>query len=126
MSTKSWAIGVMIVTTIFTSVAQIFYKLGAERLQFNIISIITNLPLITGMVLYVIGAILMITAFKGGEVSTLYPIIATSYIWVSLLSAYLFNENLNLLRWTGIFIIIAGIISISLGSKETATNTEVA
>ena len=124
MPTKTWAIGLMVLTTIFTSIAQVFYKLGADRLQLNIMSIITNLPLITGMALYLIAAIIMITAFKGGEVSTLYPIIATSYIWVSLLSAYFFNESLNLLRWTGIFIIIAGIIFINLGSKETIKYTE--
>jgi len=123
MPTKTWAIALMIITTIFTSIAQVFYKLAAEKLQLNIISIITNLPLITGMILYALGAIIMIIAFKGGEVSTLYPIIATSYVWVSLLSAYLFNENINILRWTGIFIIISGIIFISIGSKEEETIT---
>lgn len=125
MSTKLRAIGLMVLTTAFTSIAQVLYKIGADKLQFNIISIITNIPLITGMILYAIGAVLMITAFKGGDVSALYPIIATSYIWVSLLSSYFFNENLNLLRWIGIFIIISGIIFISIGSKEkTITCTE--
>jgi undecaprenyl phosphate-alpha-L-ara4N flippase subunit ArnE len=60
----------------------------------------------------------MITAFKGGDVSVLYPIVATSYIWVSLLSMYFFNENLNLFRWVGISVILTGIIFISIGSRE--------
>lgn len=123
MPTKPWAIGLMILTTIFTSMAQIFYKLGANKLKFNLISLITNLPLITGMALYVLGAIIMIIAFKGGEVSVLYPIIATSYIWVSLLSLYFFKESLNLFKIIGVFTIIAGIIFISLGSKEKETIT---
>jgi len=123
MPTKPWAIGLMVLCTAFTSIAQIFYKLGAAKLQFSLISIITNLPLITGMALYILGAIIMIIAFKGGEVSVLYPIIATSYIWVSLLSAYFFNEDLNLFRWIGIFVIILGIIFISKGSKEKETIT---
>jgi multidrug transporter EmrE-like cation transporter len=118
MPTKTWAIWLMVLTTIFTSIAQVLYKLGANKLQFNLISIITNIPLIAGMALYILGAVIMIIALKGGEVSALYPVIATSYIWVSLLSMYFFNESLNLLRWTGIFIIIAGIISISIGSKQ--------
>jgi len=118
MATKLWAIGLMVLCTAFTSVAQVFYKLGASRLEFDIISLITNLPLITGMILYVLGAFIMIIAFKGGEVSVLYPIVATSYIWVSLMSLYFFNENLNLFRWIGIFVIIAGVIFISIGSKE--------
>jgi multidrug transporter EmrE-like cation transporter len=121
MPTKTWAMGLMVLTTIFTSFAQVLYKLGADKLQFNLISIITNLPLIAGMALYILGAVIMIIALKGGEVSALYPIIATSYIWVSLLSMYFFNESLNLLRWIGISIIIAGIISISIGSKQKET-----
>jgi undecaprenyl phosphate-alpha-L-ara4N flippase subunit ArnE len=118
MTTKLWAIGLMVLCTAFTSFAQVFYKLGAAKLEFNLISIITNLPLITGMVLYLFGAGIMITAFKGGDVSVLYPIVATSYIWVSLLSMYFFNENLNLFRWVGISVILTGIIFISIGSRE--------
>lgn len=121
MATKLWAIGLMVLCTAFTSMAQVFYKFGAERLEFNLVTLITNLPLITGMALYILGAVIMIMAFKGGEVSVLYPIIATSYIWVSLLSIYFFNESLNLFRWMGIFVIIIGIIFISLGSKEKET-----
>ena len=121
MTTKTWAIGLMILCTAFTSAAQVFYKFGAAKLEFNLLSLITNLPLITGMVLYVLGAVIMITAFKGGEVSVLYPIVATSYIWVSLLSIHFFNENLNLFRWIGIFVIISGIILISISSREKET-----
>ena len=118
MTTKTWAIALMVLCTAFTSAAQVFYKFGADKLEFNLLSLITNLPLIMGMVLYVLGAVIMITAFKGGEVSVLYPIIATSYIWVSLMSIYFFNEKLGLLRWLGIFTIIMGIILIGIGSRE--------
>ena len=121
MTTKTWAIGLMILCTAFTSAAQVFYKFGADKLEFNLLSLITNLPLIMGMVLYVLGAVIMITAFKGGEVSVLYPIVATSYMWVSLLSIYFFNENLNIFRWIGIFAIISGIILISISSREKET-----
>jgi len=70
-----------------------------------------------------LGAVLMITAFKGGEVSVLYPIVATSYIWVSLMSAYFFGDSLTLLRWAGVFVIITGIVFIGVGSKEKETIT---
>ena len=118
MPTKHWAIALMILCTAFTSIAQVLYKLAAGKLEFNIISLITNYYLISGMILYLIGAFIMIAALKGGEVSVLYPIIATSYIWVSLLSSYFFNESLNLFRWAGVFAILIGIIFISIGSKQ--------
>jgi len=116
MATKLWAIGLVVLCTAFTSFAQIFYKYGANRLP----EIITNVPLIAGLFLYGIGAVLLIVSFKGGDVSVLYPIIATSYIWVSLLSNYYFQEQLNMYKWIGIAWIIAGIIMISWSSKKDA------
>ena len=118
MKTKPWAILLMIVCTIFTSSAQIFYKMGADRLQFNIISIITNWHIISGLILYGLGAVLVIIALRGGEVTVLYPIITSSYIWVSLGSVYFFGEKMNSFKWIGIFLIILGIIIITFGQKD--------
>ena len=118
MPTKPWAMLLILFTTLLTSSAQILYKLGIPSLKFDLMSIITNYYLLGGLVLYGIGAILMIISFRGGEVSVLYPIIATSYIWVSILSAYFLGEHMNSFRWIGVFIIIAGILSISYGSRE--------
>ena len=125
MTTKAWAVGLMILTTIFTSVAQVFYKFGAAKLEFSFISLITNYQLIIGVVLYVLGAVIMITAFRGGEVSVLYPIIATSYIWVSLMSIWFFKESVGFFRWVGVFVIIAGIVLVNLGSKKTIEYVDV-
>jgi uncharacterized membrane protein len=118
MRTKAWAILLMVLTTALTSTAQIFYKFGAGLLEFNILSLISNYYLISGLALYSVGSVMMITAFKGGELSVLYPIIATSYIWVAFLSMVFFQENLNFYRWMGIFIIFFGVVFIGVGSKR--------
>lgn len=118
MKTKFWAILLMLITTVLTSLAQVFYKTGADKLSFDIMAIITNTPIIVGLVLYAVGAVLMIIALRGGELSVLYPIIATSYIWVGILSFFIFNEALNLLRWLGIFAIFFGVFFIGLGSRS--------
>jgi len=123
MSTKLWAMMLILGATLLTSTAQIFYKFGAEKLSFDILSIITNLELITGMMLYAIGGVMLILSLRGGEVSVLYPIFATSYIWVSISSIYFLNELMNFFKWTGIIIIILGIILISIGSKTESIKT---
>ena len=120
MATKLWAMGVVLFCTLLTSTAQIFYKFGAEKLELNFFSLITNYELLMGMALYAVGGILLILSFRGGEVSVLYPIIATSYIWVSFLSIYFLNEIMNLYKWLGVFTIVAGIILIGIGSKNSA------
>jgi len=107
-------------TTLLTSSAQLLYKYAVGTLQFDIISIITNKFLIGGMILYAIGGILMIISFRGGELSVLYPIIATSYIWVSFLSIWFLHEGMGALKWIGIASIIIGIIFIGFGSRYSA------
>ena len=118
MATKLWAALLVLFTTLLTSSAQILWKKGSATLAFDILGIITNNYLIGGILLYAIGGILIIVSFRGGEVSVLYPIIATSYVWVSFLSIRFLGETMNLMKWIGIISIIAGIISIGYGSKD--------
>ena len=107
----------VLICTLFTSVAQIFYKAGAPKLEFNIIALITNYPIIIGLILYALGAAILIKALKGADLSILYPVIATSYIWVLIFSAIFFGESLNFLKILGVLVIIGGVIFMGFGSK---------
>ena len=119
METKPWAVIMLLCTTLLTSTAQLLYKFGVNSLQsFSIANIITNYFLIGGMLLYVVGGTIMIVSFRGGDLSVLYPIIATGYIWVSFLSVFFLNESMSRLRWLGVFGIVLGIIMIGYGSRE--------
>ena len=119
MATKLWAAMLVLFTTLLASSAQILWKISSATLKFDIISIVTNFYLIGGVLLYIVGGALLIISFRGGEVSVLYPILATSYIWVSLLSVKFLHESMNILKWFGILSIITGIVLIGYGSKGT-------
>lgn len=114
MEKRGLAIFLMVLCTLFTSVAQVFYKIGALRLP----ELFTNYHILIGLVLYGLGALVLVTAFKFGEVTLLYPIIATSYIWVSILSWIIFSETMGIFKLIGIASIIAGITVIAFGSKK--------
>ena len=118
MATKLWAALLVLFTTFLTSSAQLLWKKGSATLTPDILSILTNYYIIGGILLYIVGGILIILSFRGGEVSVLYPIIATSYIWVSFLSIFFLKESMNLFKSVGILMIIAGIVSIGFGSKD--------
>ena len=118
MKTKSWAIILIILCTLFTSSAQLLYKSGADKLEFNFLSIVSNWNIILGIILYGIGAILLIAALRYGKVSVLYPIVASSFIWVALGSSYFFKEVIGLLKWSGIILIVIGILIINFSGKE--------
>lgn len=119
MATKIWAALLVLFVTFLTSSAQLLWKKGSATLTFDILGVITNYYIIGGILLYAVGGTLIILSLRGGEVTVLYPIIATSYIWVSFLSIMFLNENMNLFKWIGIASIIAGIISIGYGSKDS-------
>lgn len=116
------AILIMILCTAFTSAGQLLWKTGLKQadLSLSLLTLI-NLPFLLGFVSYAIGAILMLIAFKKGELSVLYPIIATSYVWVTIISPWLFNEQISPLKWIGIITIV---ISVSiLGLKGSKSNS---
>jgi uncharacterized membrane protein len=117
MKTKLWAVFTVIFTTLLTSMGQILYKKAADNLVFTFLGLITNVYLIVGVMVYGIAGILVIIALRGGEVSVLYPIIATSYIWVSFLSIYFLAESMNIWKWLGVSTIFLGIVMIGFGSK---------
>ncbi len=115
--TAVWAIFVMLLCTLFTSAGQLFFKLGSETASFDL-ALLTNYNLIIGLILYGAGALLLIISLKGGELSVLYPIIATSYIWVSLIAWRYFNEPISSFKILGIMSIILGVSFVGRGSKN--------
>jgi len=116
MKTKPWAVCLIALGTLFTTAAQIFYKTGANRLALSNWYINWHIP--AGIILYIIAGILLITALKGGDVSVLYPVFATSFIWVIIFSRYIFGEPFTFQKWAGVAVIILGITLISVGSHR--------
>ena len=116
MTTQLWAIGLVILATIVGALGPILLKKASAKSLSNFKSLITNYHLFGGVGLYAIGTILFIPALKGGELSVLYPFVALTYIWVSLLSVKFLGEKMNKLKWLGIAFIITGVALIGFGS----------
>ena len=119
MATKLSAIILMVFCTVLTSAAQVFYKKGVSGLNFGSIDYSAAGIVLIGLIIYAIAAVIMIFAFKHGEVTVLYPIVTLSYIWVSLFSVYFFNETMTFYKWLGVGTIIVGIIFIGIGGKKS-------
>ena len=119
MKTKPWAIALVLVSSLLISIAQIMYKLAADRLVFtNILTYLTNYPFIIGFFVYGAAGILLVYSFKGGEVTVLYPLFASTYIVVILISKFIFHETITSHKWIGVILIMLGITLISIGSKK--------
>ena len=127
MQTKPRAVIFVLLCTIATAFGQIFLKIGSGTNFSSAIDVLLSLELLNplikplyalflGLCLYGIGASLLILALRYGELSVIYPIFATNYIWVTLLSASYFGEQIHIFKIVGIFSIVAGISLIGLGS----------
>ena len=112
------AIILAIVCTIFTSAGQILWKMGLAGFSESNFWSLLNLPFILGFVAYGLGAVLMLLAFKYGDLSLVYPFIAASYVWVLLLSWYLFGDALNIWKWAGVIVIIISVSLLGYGSSR--------
>ena len=121
--------------TIIGAAAQLLIKAGAGQLGVHLtltqvlhdpmlvfrfgFRIVENIKLFIGYSLYGVNTVLMAYALKGRELSRLWPIIALTYVWVTVLSALLLSEHVNVYRIIGVTLIVLG-VSI-LGGKLSRT-----
>lgn len=118
IAVKAWSIAVVILCTLFTSVGQLLWKLGVgSGFELSVTGIATNWMLLLGFVLYGFSAFFLVVAMKGGDLSALYPFIALGFIWVALLSWYFLGEVMHVMKWTGIAVIMLGLVFVGVGSK---------
>jgi multidrug transporter EmrE-like cation transporter len=124
LKTTGWAVLLVLLCTAFTSAGQILYKIASKTLSPSLDSVITNVPLILGLISYFIGAVILIIALKNGELSVLYPFISTGFIWVSLLSIKFLGETMTFQKWAGVAVIFSGITLIGIGSRKGNENNK--
>jgi drug/metabolite transporter (DMT)-like permease len=105
--------------TALGAAAQIFLKFGANRLAHpGLAGMATNLPLLSGLTLYGLSTVLLVLALKDGELSLLYPVIALTYVWVTVLSLFLLHDKPNPYKLTGIAIIVVGVSVLGRRGKK--------
>jgi multidrug transporter EmrE-like cation transporter len=104
--------------TVVGAAAQILMKIGMTHFKLDPIALATNLPLVSGYALYGVNTLMLVLALKDGELSMLYPIIALTYVWVTLLSYLLLREPPNLYKNIGIATIVIGVGVLGRGGKK--------
>jgi drug/metabolite transporter (DMT)-like permease len=105
--------------TLLGAAAQLLLKTGANQLTHpNPLGIITNVTLLAGLSLYGVSTVLLVLALRDGELSLLYPVIALTYVWVTLLSLIVFHDRVNPIKLAGIAIIVAGVAVLGRGQER--------
>ena len=105
--------------TLLGAAAQVLMKTGANQMAHpGLLGMLTNLPLLGGYCLYGISTLLLVLALKDGELSLLYPVIALTYVWVTILSFAIFHDQVNFWKLAGIVLIVGGVAVLGRGARR--------
>ena len=101
-----------LVAAFLGALGQYLYKEGAAQVQLaNPYNLITNSRIILGVVCYIGVMLLFVVALKkGGQLTVLYPVYATTFIWAALIGSFALGESLTLFRVLGTALILVGVL----------------
>lgn len=88
---------------------QFLYQSGAARAGGTWASYLLNPRLLGGAACYVAVMVLFVAAFRrGGAMSVLYPIYASTFIWAALLAWWAYGTPIKSVHLAGMAFLIAG------------------
>jgi multidrug transporter EmrE-like cation transporter len=116
MKTPLLSIVLFLLAAFFGAAGQYLYKSGAERTTASPWSYVANPPLVGGVVCYILVMVLFVAAFKrGGAMSVLYPIYATTFVWAAIIANFAFSEQIRAVNVAGMLLLAAGMCLMGLG-----------
>ncbi|MCX6865832.1 MAG: hypothetical protein NTV46_06345 [Verrucomicrobia bacterium] len=109
MKTPIESIVFFFVASLLGATGQFLYKSGAARAGTGMWSYLFNLRLLGGVACYVAVMVLFIAAFKrGGALSVLYPIYASSFIFSAIGAWWIYGEPLRAVNFAGMALLVVG------------------
>lgn len=90
-----------------------FGSFPVSQLISRVIPMFLNPWVFFGFACFGLSSIFWLVVLSRMELSLVYPMVSAAYVLVALFSWYFFKENLSLMRWAGIAVIIFGVILIS-------------
>jgi drug/metabolite transporter (DMT)-like permease len=120
----------MLVATVAAAVGQIFVRRGMlqvgslENYQPAALAVYfwhaaTNLWVIAGTALNTVFYVLFLAALSWTDVTVALPMTALEYGFAAVLAVAILKEQVSSLRWTGIALVIIGVILIARSGGET-------
>ena len=116
MATERIAIMVVLFGSFIGAAGQYYFKKGANKIYPFTIRKICNRSILLAIILYVLGAVTYLLVLPKGELSVLYPLVATNFVWVVIIARIKFREQINIWKILGLLGILLGVVMISLSA----------
>jgi drug/metabolite transporter (DMT)-like permease len=103
-----------LIAAVLGAIGQYLYKEGAAYIKVGVAnSTIANPRILLGVLCYIGVMCFFVLAFKkGGQLTILYPIYATTFIWAALIGIFILGEQFNLYKILGSVLIILGVVCV--------------
>jgi multidrug transporter EmrE-like cation transporter len=108
-STPALSMILFLIAAVVGALGQFLYKSGAEQTSADWFSYLCNWRLLGGVACYIAVMILFIAAFKkGGSLSVLYPLYASTFIWAALIGLWAYGVPIRPINVAGMVLLVAG------------------
>jgi multidrug transporter EmrE-like cation transporter len=88
---------------------QFLYREGSRQASGGLLGYLLNGRILLGVACYVGVMTLFVAAFKkGGALTVLYPVYASTFIWASLLALWLDGQPFRLVNVAGMALLVGG------------------
>lgn len=109
MSTPPISIVLFVLAALFGAVGQYLYKSGAEAADGTLASFVLDPRILGGVACYVAVMVLFVAAFrKGGALSVLYPVYASTFIFAAIIALLAFGEPIKPVNLAGMVVLVFG------------------
>jgi multidrug transporter EmrE-like cation transporter len=105
------------VAALLWAVGQYLFKTGATRATGGPVSLLLTPWVPAAMVCYLTVMALFSYAFsRGGTVTVLYPIYATTFIWAAIMGMLLYQQPIRAIHVLGMVLLVAGMYCMGVGN----------
>ena len=91
----------------------LFGTFPATQLLVKIIPMFMNPYVFFGFAAFGLSSLFWLIVLSRMELSLVYPLVSVSYVLVALFSYFVFKENVTMIRWIGVLVILAGVFLVS-------------
>jgi drug/metabolite transporter (DMT)-like permease len=105
-----------LLAALVSSFAQLMFKRSVTKIDSlkHLIGLLKNKGILLGLAGYFAGFLIYITALSGGALSIVYPVFASSFIFVTIISAVTLKEKITLIRAAGVLLVFIGITIVAI------------
>ena len=119
LQTPLVSIAAVLIAALLGALGQYLFKHGADQHGGGTWSYLSSPWIWVGMCCYVTIMVLFSYAFrKGGTVTVLYPVYATTFIWAALIGYYRYGQPIRPVHLLGMLLLLTGMYCMGLGNAS--------